>query len=89
MNLAFQIKMTPANILVQPPGRKTSQIIQYSNLDMKNHSSNTLCQNTLVSDTFEHSINEHSMSDKNDSSQHSGLTSGSKNVTNHTIFQPR
>ena len=29
------------------------------------------------------------MSEKNDTCQHSGSTSVSKNVTNHTIFQPR
>ena len=70
--------------------------------DMKNRSSITLSQKTLVSsdrkvclrypkitDTFEHSINDHSMSEENDTSQHSGSTSGSKNGTNHTIFQPR
>ena len=31
MIIACQRKMTPANILVQPPGLKTAQIIQYSN----------------------------------------------------------
>ena len=28
--------MTPANILVQPPGLKTSEIIQYSNQESQN-----------------------------------------------------
>ena len=46
MIIACQRKMTPANILVQPPGLKTAQI---RTLDMKNHSSTTLCQKTLVS----------------------------------------
>ena len=31
MIIACQRKMTPANILVQPPGLKMAQIIQYSN----------------------------------------------------------
>ena len=70
--------------------------------DMKNCSSIMFSQKTLISsdrkvhlhyhkitDTFEHSINDHSMTKKNDTSQHSGSTSGSKNGTNHTIFQPR
>ena len=69
---------------------------------MKNHSSIMLSQKTLVSrdtkvrlrypkisDTFEHSINDHSMSEKNEKCQHSGSTSMSKNITNHTIIQPR
>ena len=54
MIIACQKKMTPANILVQPPDLKTSQIKQYSNQesqnsDTKNHSSTMLCQKTLVS----------------------------------------
>ena len=36
MIIACQRKMTPANILVQPPGLKTAQIIQYSNQESQN-----------------------------------------------------
>ena len=36
MIIAGQRKMTPANILVQPPGPKTAQIIQYSNQESQN-----------------------------------------------------
>ena len=36
MIIACQRQMTPANILVQPPGVKMSQIIQYSNQESQN-----------------------------------------------------
>ena len=36
MIIACRRQMTPANILVQPPGLKTSQIIQYSNQESQN-----------------------------------------------------
>ena len=36
MIIACQRKMTPANILVQPPGLKMAQIIQYSNQESQN-----------------------------------------------------
>ena len=36
MLIACQRQMTPANILVQPPGLKTSQIIQYTNQESQN-----------------------------------------------------
>ena len=70
--------------------------------DTKNRSSITLSQKPLISsdrkvrfrypkitDTFKHSINDHSMSEKNDTSQYSVSTSGSKNGTNQNSLTRR
>ena len=104
MIIACQREMTPANILVQPPDLKTPQIIQYSNQENQNSLTQRIipqlhCVRKLLFHETEKFIfailklltplNIASMIMRNDTSQHSGSTSVSKNVTNHTIFQPR